>query len=262
MKKGIFTGERAVVTGGSRGIGRGIAKRLGTQGAEVCIIARAPDVLADAKKEIEQEGATCHTVQSDLATTDGARAAAERVLAISPRWDILVNCAGNPPGPTLLEMDVDYWDKTFAVHCRAPFLLTQSLVPEMIKGGGGNILNISSAASLVACRGHGAYAPAKSSLNMLTREMALEWGRHNIKANAICPTAVMTKLGQKVWGSNPLQAEWLRAKIPAGRFAEVTDVVELAVFLLGPNNTFVNGAIIPCDGGLLVGYADGPPEGG
>uniref|UniRef100_UPI003CCBD619 SDR family NAD(P)-dependent oxidoreductase n=1 Tax=Aeoliella sp. TaxID=2795800 RepID=UPI003CCBD619 len=247
---------------GSRGIGQGIARSLGVQGAEVCIIARGPEELAATKHQIEQLGAICHTVNADLATTDGAKSAVDQVLSISPHWSILANCAGNPPGPTLLDMDVDYWDRTFALHCRAPFLIAQALVPEMINGGGGNILNISSAASLVACNGHGAYGPAKSGLNMLTREMALEWGKHNIKANAICPTAVMTQMGQKVWGSHPLQAEWLMAKIPAGRFAQVSDVVELAMFLLGPSNTFVNGVIIPCDGGLLAGYADGPPADG
>ncbi|TWU29407.1 Rhamnolipids biosynthesis 3-oxoacyl-[acyl-carrier-protein] reductase [Bythopirellula polymerisocia] len=119
MKTGIFSGKRAVVTGGSRGIGRGIVRRLGSESAEVCIIACSQDVLADTIIEIEQKGATCYTVSSDLATTDGARTAAERVLSISPRWNILVNCAGNPPGPMLLEMDVDYWDRTFAIHCRS-----------------------------------------------------------------------------------------------------------------------------------------------
>lgn len=257
-----FSGRRAVVTGGSRGIGRGIAVALARQGAEVCLIARGAEELAAAKLEVVQVGATCHTVSADLATTHGETSAIEQLLSIAPRWSILVNSAGNPPGPKLLEMDVDYWDRTFALHCRAPFLLAQSLAPGMIESGGGSILNISSVASLTACYGHGAYAPAKSGLNMLTREMALEWGQYNIKANAICPTAVMTQLGQEVWGSHPLQAEWLKAKIPAGRFAEVSDVVELAMFLLGPHNTFVNGVAIPCDGGLLAGYADSPPEDG
>ena len=89
--------------------------------------------------------------------------------------------------------------------------------------------------------------------------MALEWGPDNVKVNAIQPTAVMTKLGEQVWGSKPVQAAWLREKIPMGRFGEVADIVELAHYLLGPRNAFVSGAVIPCDGAMRAGFADKPP---
>lgn len=259
MSNRTFSGKRALVTGGNRGLGLGIARCLAAHGAEVCLVAHDEEALAAARREIEREGAPCHAVATDLATTDGVMAAADEALSISPRWDILVNSAGNPPGPTLLEMEVEYWDKTFAVHCRAPFLLAQAVAPGMIQCGGGDILNISSTASLVACRGHGAYSSAKTALNMLTRSMALEWGPHNIRVNAICPTAVMTEMGREVWGNHPAQARWLKSKIPIGRFAEVADVVALAEFLLGPENSFITGAIIPVDGGLISSLADGPP---
>lgn len=254
----FFLQKRAVVTGGDRGIGFGIASRLASLGATVCLLARNARHLESAHAEITAAGGACETVTADLTDLVSTQAAASSLLALSPRWDILVNCAGNPPGPELLEMSVSYWDDTFALHCRAPFLLAQALAPGMIAAGGGQILNVSSAASFVAVRGHGAYAPAKAALNMLTREMALEWGPH-IRVNAICPTAVLTEMGQEVWGSHPVQASWLRAKIPAGRFAEVTEIVDTALFLLGPSAGFINGTNIPIDGGLLTGLADGPP---
>jgi 2-deoxy-D-gluconate 3-dehydrogenase len=256
-----FSGRRAVVTGGNRGMGRGIATALAEGGAEVCIVARDENALAETRRDIESRGATCHSISADLATIDGAERAAAEVRSIDVSWDMLVNCAGSPPGPHLLEMDLDYWERTFGVHCRAPFILARALVPAMIERGNGSILNISSVASLLACWGHGAYSSAKVGLNMLTRTMALEWGRHGVRANAICPTAVMTEMGREVWTSHPVQAEWLRAKIPAGRLGEVKDVVGLAMFLLDPENTFINGTVIPCDGGLLAGLADGPPTG-
>lgn len=256
-----FSGRRAVVTGGNRGMGRGIATTLAEGGAEICIVARDEGALAETRRNIEGRGATCHCISADLSTIAGAKRAADAVRAINVRWDILVNCAGIPPGPMLLEMDLDYWERTFGVHCRAPFILAQALAPAMIEQGNGSILNVSSVASLVACRGHGAYASAKAGLNMLTRTMALEWGRHGVRANAICPTAVMTEMGREVWASHPVQAEWLKAKIPVGRLGEVKDVVGLAKFLLDPENTFINGVVIPCDGGLLAGLADGPPTG-
>jgi NAD(P)-dependent dehydrogenase (short-subunit alcohol dehydrogenase family) len=252
--------KRAAVTGGDRGIGLGIAARLAGLGAEVCLIARNVEHLDSARARITAAGGACETITADLADLAATERAAGSLLALSPRWDILVNCAGNPPGPTLLEMSAEYWNTTFAVHCRAPFLLARALAPGMIAAGGGRILNISSVASFVAVRGHGAYSPAKAALNMLTREMAVEWGPH-IQANAICPTATLTEMGQEVWGSHPAQAAWLRAKTPAGRFAEVDEIVDFAIFLLGPSARYVNGASIPIDGGLLAGYSDGPPPG-
>ncbi|MEM8955262.1 MAG: SDR family oxidoreductase [Verrucomicrobiota bacterium] len=260
MSDVAFEGKRAVVTGGNRGMGFGIAKALAALGAEVCLVGRDPHELEAAREAIEGEGGSCRSLSVDLATIEGARSAGEDLLSMASRWDILVNCAGNPPGPLLLETDLDYWDETFAIHCRAPFLLAQALVPAMIAGSGGEILNISSTASLQSCRGHGAYSSAKAGMNMLTRTMALEWGSRGIKANVICPTAVMTEMGKEVWGNQPVRAEWLLSKIPVGRFAEVDDVVRLVLFLVGPDNTFINGAVIPCDGGLLVGLVDGPPE--
>lgn len=256
-----FAGKRAVVTGGDRGIGLGIAQALAAGGAEVCLVARDQEALQAESQALQTAGHTCHALSFDLATVAGAQDAAAAILELADRWDILVNNAGNPPGPPLLEMDVEFWDTTFGVHCRAPFVLSQALVRGMIAaGGGGNILNISSAASLVGFRNHGAYSSAKAALNMLTREMTLEWSEHNIKVNAICPTVVLTKLGRKVWGENPVLGDWAMGKIPARRFAEVADVVNLAMFLIGPENTFVHGAIIPCDGGMTTGHADGPPS--
>lgn len=255
----MHAGKRALVTGGDRGIGAGIAGRLASQGASVCLVARDRDALTEEKAKIEADGADCAVVEADLATIDGAQAAIAAALDIAPRWDFLVNNAGIPGGPPLLEMDVDLFDRTFAVHVRAAFMLAQALVPGMIEAGGGKIVNISSTASLITLRNHGAYSPAKAALNMLTSAMAVEWGAHNIQANAICPTVVLTKLGEEVWGQHPRAAEWMRAKIPAQRFGEVSDVVAVADFLLSPAADFVNGVAIPCDGGQTTGIADGPP---
>ena len=258
MESFSFSQKRAVVTGGDRGIGFGIASRLANLGATVCLVARNAQHLESARAKIVDSGGTCETIIADLADRAQTQAAADALLTLAPRWDIFVHSAGNAPGPALLEMSADYWDDTFAIHCRAPFLLARALAPGMIAAGGGQILNVSSVASFLAVRGHGAYSPAKAALNMLTREMALEWGPH-IRANAICPTAVLTEMGQEVWGKHPAQADWLRAKIPAGRFAEVNEIVEIALFLLGPSAVFINGTNIPIDGGLLTGLADCPP---
>lgn len=218
---GDFEGKRELITGGDGGMGVGIATRLAENGATV--------------------------------------AAADAALALAARWDILVHTAGDPPGPLLLETELDYWDETYGVHTRALFVLGKALAPGMIEAGGGHILAMSSTASVSACRGHGTYSSAKAALNMLTQTMALEWGPHGILANVVMPTATMTEMGRVVWGDHPVQAEWLRSKIPSGRFAEVADIVDLVEFLVGPRNNYINGALVPIDGGLLTGLTDGPP---
>ncbi len=258
MSSSSFSGQRAVITGGDRGIGFAIAQRLAAEGAAVCLVGRNPDHLAFARTEITAAGGACETLAADLADLASTQSAAAALPALAPHWDMLVHSAGNPPGPTLLDMTAAQWDDTFAIHCRAPFLLAQAIAPGMIAAGGGRILTISSAAAFVAVRGHGAYSPAKAALNMLTRSFAIEWGS-KIRANALCPTAVLTEMGQEVWGSHPDQADWLRAKIPSGRFAEVAEIVNFALYVLGPSCPFLNGTTIPLDGGLLAGLADGPP---
>ncbi len=247
------------MTGGDRGMGLGIATRLAEQGAEVCLVARDADALDEARSAVGSTGASCTTIVADLADLGEATGVADQLGTTGP-WDILVNDAGNPPGPVLVDLPVELWDETFGVHVRAPFLLSKAVLPQMIERGGGDILSISSTATVTPTPGHGAYSPAKSALESLTRNMALEWGPHNVKANAIQPTAVMTKLGEKVWGSKPVQADWLRSKIPMGRFGEVSDIVDLAHYLLGPHNSFVSGAVIPCDGAMRTGYFDKPVQ--
>jgi len=260
MERDGFVGKRAVVTGGNRGIGRGIAEALASRGCSLCIVGRDATALSETRRAIEAVGGTCETISADLSQTRDTERAAQQIVALEDRWDFLVNSAGNAPAHTILETPVEYWDDTFAIHCRAPFLLAKALVPGMINHGDGVILNISSNAGLRAFPAHAAYSSAKAAMNMMTQSMTVEWAQYGIRINAITPTAVMTDMGREVWGNHPKMAEWLLRKIPAGRFAEVDDVVRLALFLLGPDSAFLNGTIIPCDGGILAGVVDGPPE--
>ncbi len=241
-------------------MGVGIATRLAEKGAVVTIVGRHADSLEEARAAISAVGPGCDVIQADLSSRDGAVAAADAALSLASHWDVFIHTAGDPPGPLLLETELDYWDQTYGVHTRALFVLGKALAPGMIELGHGHILSMSSTASVSACRGHGTYSSAKAALNMLTQTMALEWGPHGILANVVMPTATMTKMGRVVWGDHPVQAEWLESKIPSGRFAEVSDIVDLVEFLVGPRNSYINGALIPIDGGLLTGLTDGPPD--
>jgi 2-deoxy-D-gluconate 3-dehydrogenase len=127
----------------------------------------------------------CLVIRADLATVEGARRAGEEALARSKHWDVLVNNAGVVHAAPLAELSVEQWEATFAVDLRAALVLAQSVVPPMLEGRSGKIINISSIGAYFGTPTLGAYAAAKAGLNQLTRTMAVEWGAH--KANAICP---------------------------------------------------------------------------
>jgi NAD(P)-dependent dehydrogenase (short-subunit alcohol dehydrogenase family) len=225
----------------------------------VALIDRDAEHLESVARTIREDGHGCMAIHADLSSIGGARTAAEELLGVAPRWDMLVHTAGNPPRSLLLETDDAWWTETYGTHVQAFFVLGRALAPGMIAAGGGRIIAISSTAGLSAQWAHGAYGSAKAALQMLTQVMAIEWGPRGVRANVICPTATLTDMGREVWTSRPRGAEWLRARIPAGRFAEVDDVVALVRFLTSPEAEFVNGTIIPCDGGMLAGMGDGPP---
>lgn len=242
-------GKKAIVTGGSRGIGQASAVVLAEAGAEVVVVGRDEAALAESAGLLKDAGATYHTVHGDLLTADGARAAArESLAALGGRCDILVNCAGIARIAPLAEMTQEDWDATMAVNLTAPFSFTQEIVGQMIERNAGKIINMSSQAGVVAIDGHGSYSASKGGLNLLTKVMAAEWGPHNIQVNAVAPTVILTPMGTKVWG-DPAKADPMLAKIPMGRFGQPVEVADLVLFLASPASDLITGDVILIDGG-------------
>jgi len=198
--------------------------------------------------------------RADLADPDGAKGFLDALKAHGGQWNALVHSAGNPPGGGLTDTDDELWDRTMGVHVRSAFVLARGLAPALAESGWGRIVAISSTAGQQAYRDHVAYCTAKAALEMFVQTLALELGGSGVTANAIAPTVILTKLGAEVWGQDPQKTQWIKDKIPVGRLGEVTDVVGVARFLLSDDSAFVNGARIPCDGGLNVTQADGPPR--
>ena len=244
-------GKRAVVTGGSKGIGAEAAVVLAQAGADVAIVGRDRAGLQETAALIAPTGRRCVLIEADLATVDGPHYAAQQALAAFGTVDILVNNAGISRPSSLQTASIAAWDETMAVNLRAPYLLAQELVGKMMEQRAGKIINVSSQAGVVALEEHGAYCASKGGLNMLTKVMALEWGPYNIHVNAVCPTVILTPMGTKVWG-DPRKADPMLAKIPLGRFGQPVEVADLILFLASPASDLITGEAILIDGGYTA----------
>jgi NAD(P)-dependent dehydrogenase (short-subunit alcohol dehydrogenase family) len=244
-------GRRALVTGATKGIGFETCRVLADAGADIAAVGRDKQGLIDVKKEVEALGRKCVAIEADLATVEGPQHAAREALKAFDTIDILVNSAGVTTVKSIIDTPVDDWDWVNAVNLRAPYLLAQALVPNMIKQKMGKIINISSQSGVVALDDHGAYGASKGGLNMLTKVMTVEWAKHNIQSNTVCPTVIMTPMGEMVWG-DPKKGDPMKAKIPAGRFGRTTEVADLILFLASPASDMICGQDILIDGGFTA----------
>ena len=239
----------ALVTGGSKGLGAEIARGLAEAGADVAIVGRDSGGLAETEAAVTATGRSCLPIAADLASVEETQEAAAQALDRFGTIDVLVNNAGIVVLEDLLTASPAQWDRVQAINLRAPFLLAQALAPQMIAQRQGKIINISAQSGVYAITDHAAYCASKGGLNMLTKVMAAEWARHNIQANAVCPTVVMTAMGEQAW-SDPAKAEPMLAKIPLGRFGQPVEVADLVVYLSSAASDLVCGQVIMIDGGF------------
>ncbi|KAJ8322205.1 hypothetical protein KUTeg_000676 [Tegillarca granosa] len=232
-----FKGKRALVTGGSSGIGRVIVEGLYKGGAEVFVLD---------KLKVDIPGV--RVIQVDLAEWYGTKKVVEEIGDI----DLLVNNAGIGIPPTAFGyFDKEGVERTIDVNLKAPFNISQVVVNRMIKRGcQGSIVNISSVASITTIKDNAIYCISKAGLDMMTKVMALELGPHKIRVNSVNPTIVMTEMGKRFWDPERL-APWT-VRTPLGRFAEVDDIVSATLFLLSDKACMITGTALPVDGGYLV----------
>lgn len=239
-----FKGQRALVTGAGKGIGRSTAKMLVECGAEVIALSRTQADLDSLKEEVP----TIQTVCLDLSDTEAATKKIESLGHIS----LLVNNAGIAILGPFEEIKLEDFDKIFSVNVKAPLFIAQVVAKQMIaRGSGGAIVNVSSQASMIALKDHTLYCSTKAAIDMLTKSLALELGPHKIRVNAVNPTVVLTDMGRLGW-SDPAKAKPMLDTTPLGRFAEVEDVVHSIIYLLSDKANMITGTMLPIDGGRLV----------
>ncbi|WP_101947055.1 SDR family NAD(P)-dependent oxidoreductase [Mycobacterium sp. 3519A] len=247
-------GKRALITGATKGIGADIAKAFASAGARVVLSGRDEDELAAAKTALTAEfDAEVRTAAVDLAHPDGAAQLAQVAHDAFGGLDVLVNNAGISHPQSVLQTDPAVFDATIAVNLRAPALLASAVGAAMVEQGtGGSIITVASAAALAPLPDHYAYCASKAGLVMATKVLARELGPYGIRANSVCPTVVLTEMGQRVWGEEAKAAPML-ARIPLGRFAVPQEVSDAVVWLASDAASMINGVDIPVDGGYTMG---------
>ncbi|GFG54859.1 short-chain dehydrogenase [Mycolicibacterium agri] len=247
-------GKRALITGATKGIGADIARAFASAGADLVLSGRDETELSAARSALsEQFGTQIHTAAIDLAEADGPAELARRAADAFGGLDILVNNAGISHPQPVTATDPALFDATIAVNLRAPALLASAVAAAMVEAGtGGSIITVASAAALAPLPDHYAYCASKAGLVMATKVLARELGPYGIRANSVCPTVVLTEMGQRVWGEEAKAAPML-ARIPLGRFAVPHEVSDAVVWLASDAASMVNGVDIPVDGGYTMG---------
>ncbi|XP_018564029.1 L-xylulose reductase-like [Anoplophora glabripennis] len=239
-----FDGKRALVTGAASGIGRGIALQLAKGGARVIALDVSEDQLIKLKEEIP----SLETVAVDLSDW---KATQETVKSVCP-IDLLVNNAGLGEILALTQVTEENYNKIFNVNVKALINVTKVVVEDLLnRESPGAIVNISSQASQAALPNHTLYCASKAAVDGFTRAVAMDYGPKKIRINAVNPTVVMTELGRRFW-SDPALSQPMLAKIPLGRFGEISDVVAAVLFLLSDHASLITGICFPVDGGFLA----------
>jgi len=245
-----LSGRVAIVTGGSGGIGLGIAEGLAQARASILIVDRAES--DDAIGRLRDIGAQGVAIKADVTREDDW----DRVIALAldrfGRIDILVNNAGisltKPPELVTL----DEWQNILNVNMTGAFLGSRSVYADMKRLGGGKIVNIGSMCSIFGGAFNVPYTASKGGILQLTRGLAVAWGKDNIQVNAILPGFIETALAQRAKAKMPDFEENARARTPAGRWGQPSDFAGIAIFLCSPASNFISGTAIPVDGGYSV----------
>src|SRR6202453_4334843 len=239
-------GKIALVTGGSRGIGAGIAKRLAADGANVSITyTKGADAAAAVVKEIERAGRNAIAIQADAADADAVKAAVEKTVATFGRLDVLVNNAGTAIPKRFEETTLQEMDRVIAVNVRGAMVATQAALKHM-KSGGRIIMIGSAVGERVATPGLVSYAGTKGAVKMFTQALAREIGHRGITVNNVQPGPIDTEL-------NPASGDWAvpqKAATALDRYGHVEEIAAMAAFLAGSESSYITGANLTVDGGM------------
>ena len=246
-------GRAALVTGGGSGIGAAVARRLASDGWRVALMGRTRDKLDELADEI---GAAAIVVQGDVGEEADARAAVEAAAEAFGRLDGLVNAAGIAAFGPIDEVDVETFDQIQRVNLRGPYLMIRAALPHLEKVGG-SVVTVTSVSGIRGDWQLSAYNASKGGVSNLTRALALELAGRGVRVNAVAPSLTDTEMAGGITSDEDKLARF-RERIPMGRPAEPDEIAGPVAFLLGNDARFVNGVILPVDGGVTA--SNGQPN--
>lgn len=242
----------AIVTGAGSGIGRAIAELFAQEGARVVVDDRHADRAQETVQRIKAVGGEAVPVEADVSQREAVEAMVAQALAAFGRIDILVNNAAVGTGDDILQIDEAGWDTGLAVVLKSVYLCSKAVLPGMIAQKSGAIVNIASVNGLTGL-GEEAYSAAKAGVINLTQNMALKYGRFNVRANVICPGTIQTPIWEPQLEKDPQIFERLVPWYPLGRIGQPEDIAKAALFLASDESAWITGVTLPVDGGLMAG---------
>ena len=244
-----LTGKVAVVTGGNGGIGLGIAMGLAGAGANIVIAARSVEKTAQALEDIRALGVEAHGITVDVTQEPAIQRMITSTIDHMGRLDILVNNSGIAVRAQPQELTAAQWDSVVDVNLRAAFLASKEAYAQMVKAGGGKVINVGSMYSIFGSDWGAPYAASKGGLVQLTKSLAVAWAKDNIQVNAVLPGWIVTDLTRGIQDADPNRYDNISRRIPTGRWGEPSELAGAAVFLASTASGYVTGATLAVDGG-------------
>jgi len=251
LDKFKLTGNVALVTGASRGLGQGMAIALAEAGADVALVARTASALEETASLIRKAGVKTLVIPADLSISGESSRVVNETVSHFGKVDVLLNAAGTQVRKPIFEMTEQDYDYLMSVNLKSIYFLSQSAAKEMAKRKKGKIINIASLSSFIGLSNISIYGTSKGGVASLTRQFAVELANNNVQVNAIAPGYFITELTAALF-KDPERAKWVLGKIPLGRTGDAEDLKGAVVFLASAASDYVTGQTIPVDGGWLA----------
>jgi NAD(P)-dependent dehydrogenase (short-subunit alcohol dehydrogenase family) len=250
---GRLAGKVAFITGAGSGIARAAAAIFAREGARVVVAELKPDLGRATQETVQAAGGDALFIETDVTKEDSVRQSIARAMERYGALHVLYNCAGGSiaQDTLLTEVDMSVWNHTMSLDLLGMFHCSRHGIPEIIKSGGGSVVNMSSVAALMGFTPAHVYVAAKGGIISLTKAMACEYAEHRVRVNVICPGAVMTERVKARTGSNRVASRF-NERMKGHPFAtgQPEDIANIALFLASDESRMINGAVIPAEGGL------------
>jgi 3-oxoacyl-[acyl-carrier protein] reductase len=244
-----LSGQTAIVTGASRGIGAAVAKLLGQNGAKVACVARSADKLAETVEAIRQAGGEAEAYSCDVTSRESVEQVVDAVVEKWQKLDILVNNAGLTRDTLMPRMSDDEWDAVINTNLRGSFLFARAASRYMMRQRYGRIINMSSVSGIMGNAGQTNYSASKAGLIGMTRSLARELAGRNVTINAVAPGFILTDMTKAIAA---VAMDEAKKRIPAKRLGEPEDVAAAVLFLASPAASYITGHVLTVDGGMTA----------